>query len=198
MDQQTPTLNRPAPDALDLLLSRRSGSAKAMTGPGPSPEQRDAILTAAARAPDHGKLFPWRFIVFEGEARHRMGNLLAEALAETEPNAGADRLDMERARFLRAPLVIAVVSHVREAIKIPEWEQILSAGAVCQLMLIAAHASGFVGNWLTEWYAFHAGVKEKLGLKPGERIAGFVYIGHPAEPLEERVRPDMAKIVTRF
>ncbi|HEX4302187.1 MAG TPA: nitroreductase [Rhizomicrobium sp.] len=198
MDSATPTLNRPAPDAIDLLLSRRSGSAKAMTGPGPSPAQLDTILTAAARAPDHGKLFPWRFIVFEGDARRRMGDLLATSLLETEPQSGPERLDQERHRFLRAPVVVAVISRTREAIPIPQWEQELSAGAVCQNMLLAAHALGFVANWLTEWCAFHPGVKERLGLKPGERVAGFIYIGTSAVVLEERVRPDMAKIVSRF
>jgi nitroreductase len=198
MDAATPALNRPAPDALDLLLSRRSGSAKAMTGPGPSPEQLQIILTAAARAPDHGKLFPWRFLVFEGDARRRMGEVLAASLLESEPQTAPERLDQERHRFLRAPVVVAVISRVREAIPIPEWEQVLSAGAVCQNLLLAAHALGFVANWLTEWCAFHPGVKERLSLKPGERIAGFIYIGTSAVVLEERVRPDMAKIVSRF
>ena len=198
MDSATPALNRPAPDAMDLLLSRRSGSAKAMTGPGPSSAQLEAILTAAARVPDHGKLFPWRFIVFEGDARIRVGELFAATLRETEPQATPDRVEQEWQRFLRAPVVVGVVSRIREQIPIPVWEQQLSAGAVCQTMLIAAHAMGFVANWLTEWPAYNATVKEKLGLKPGERIAGFVYIGQPAAPLEERVRPDMAKIVTRF
>jgi nitroreductase len=198
MDSATPALNRPAPDALDLLLSRRSGSAKAMTGPGPSPAQIDAILSASARVPDHGKLFPWRFILFEGNARDRMGDLLVTTLKDADPQATPDRIEQERARFLRAPVVIGVVSRVREQIPIPVWEQELSAGAVCQTMLIAAHAMGFVANWLTEWPAYNAAIKDKLGLKPGERIAGFVYIGHPAVPLEERVRPDMTKIVSRF
>jgi nitroreductase len=196
MDSATPALNRPAPDALDLLLSRRSGSAKAMTGPGPSPAQVETILAAAARVPDHGKLFPWRFILFEGDARRRMGDLLAESLPQTD--ATPERLETERQRFARAPLVVGVISRTREQIPIPEWEQILSAGAVCQTMLIAAHAMGFVANWLTEWPAYNPVVKEKLGLKPGERIAGFVYIGTSAIVLEERVRPDMAKIVSRF
>ncbi|HWD27220.1 MAG TPA: nitroreductase [Rhizomicrobium sp.] len=193
------TLNRPAPDAIDLLLSRRSGSAKAMTGPGPSAAQLDTILKAAARVPDHGKLFPWRFIVFEGEGRARMGEILAQSLKETDPGAASeDRMAQERARFARAPVVVGVISRTRESIPIPEWEQELSAGAVCQTMLIAAHALGFVASWLTEWCAFHPLVKERIGLKPGERVAGFVYIGRPAQPLEERVRPDMGKIVSRF
>jgi nitroreductase len=194
MDNQ---LNRPAPETLDLVLSRRSGSAKAMTGPGPTPAELATILKAAARVPDHGKLFPWRFIVFEGDARARMGKLLVEALCETEKMTD-ERAAQEAARFTRAPVVVAVVSRTREAIPIPEWEQILSAGAVCQTLLIAAHAMGYVANWLTEWCAYHPVVKEKLGLKPGERIAGFIYIGKSAAALEERVRPDMEKIVTRF
>lgn len=189
--------NTPAPGALDLLLSRRSGSAKAMTDPGPSPQELDAILKAASRVPDHGKLFPWRFIVFEGDARVRAGQLLVDALATTEKMT-EERTASESVRLLRAPVVVAIVSRVREAIPIPEWEQILSAGAVCQNMLIAAHALGYVANWLTEWYAYHPAVKDGLGLKPGERIAGFVYIGTSAVPLEERARPDLAKIVTHY
>lgn len=192
------SLNRPAPQTLDLLLSRRSGSAKAMTGPGPSPDELATILKAGARVPDHGKLFPWRFIIFEGEARERMGELLVRALRETDPNASEDRIAQERSRFLRAPVIVAVVSRVREYHPIPVWEQELSAGAVCQTMLIAAHAMGYVANWITEWCAYHPTVKDELGLKSGERIAGYLYFGTSAKPLEERVRPDMDDIVTRF
>ncbi len=168
-----------------------------MTGPGPSPSELQEILTAASRVPDHGKLFPWRFVVFEGEARERFGRLLVEALRETE-KVTEERAAIEAGRLMRAPTVVAVISRVREAIAIPEWEQVLSAGAVCQTMLIAAHALGYVANWLTEWYAYHPGVKERLGLKPGERVAGFIYIGKSAVELEERIRPDLAAIVTRF
>jgi nitroreductase len=196
MTQDRPSLNLPAPRALDLLLTRRSGSAKAMSEPGPSREQLAAILQAGARAPDHGKLFPWRFIVFQGEARARFGQMLADILvAEGERER---QIDEERKRFLRAPVVVGVVSAAREQIKIPVWEQELSAGAVCQNLLIAAHASGFVANWITEWYAYHPRVKERLGLKPGERIAGFIYIGTSTVELEERPRPEMAKIVSYF
>jgi nitroreductase len=202
MDKDSPSppiLNQPAPDTMELLLSRRSGSAKTMTGPGPDNMQLRQILTAAARVPDHGKLFPWRFIVIEGEGRSRFGQMLADVLRETDSNAATDeRLSTERGRFERAPVVVAVVSKVREMIPIPVWEQQLSAGAVCQTMLIAATSLGFVANWITEWPAYHPQVKERLGLKPGERIAGFVYIGHPVAQLEERVRPDMDKIVTHF
>jgi nitroreductase len=191
-------LNRPAPSCLDLLLSRRSGSAKAMTGPGPSPDQLRLILACGARVPDHGKLAPWRFILFEDDARARMGDLLVEAVRTTEPDVSAERLTLERGRFLRAPVVIGVISRVREGTPIPEWEQILSAGACCMSMVIAAHALGFVANWITEWYAFHPLVRERLGLKPGERVAGFIYIGKPAAALQERVRPDVDSLITRF
>jgi nitroreductase len=196
MDRASPALNLPVPGAIDLLLSRRSGSAKAMTGPGPDGDALRTILTAAARVPDHGKLFPWRFILFEGEARARFGEVLAQCLPAEE--ATAERRALERGRFLRAPVVIAVISRVREAIPIPVWEQELSAGAVCQTLLIAATALGYVANWLTEWCAFNPQVAERLGLKSGERVAGFIYIGRPAQPLEERVRPDLGQIVTRF
>ena len=197
MDRATQTLNHPAPGAIDLLLTRRSGSAKAMTGPGPDARELHTILTAAARVPDHGKLFPWRFVVFEGEARARFGEILAECLKASEDTT-EDRLAMERGRFLRAPTIVAVISRVREGIPIPVWEQELSAGAVCQTMLIAATALGFVANWLTEWPAFNPLVAQRLGLQQGERVAGFVYIGKSAQPLEERVRPDLDKLVTRF
>jgi nitroreductase len=188
--------NHPAPAALDLLLSRRSGSAKAMTEPGPSKKQLAEILKAGARAPDHGKLFPWRFLVIEDKGRSRAGDILAEVMeAEGER---AKQVEEERERFLRAPVVVAVISAAREQHKIPVWEQELSAGAVCQNMLIAATASGFVAQWVTEWYAYHPVVKQRLGLTAGERIAGFIYIGTAKDELEERPRPDMDKIVSFF
>jgi nitroreductase len=169
-----------------------------MKGPGPSPEQLRKILSAAARAPDHGKLFPWRFILFEGEARAAIGDLLADCIKESEPQASEERVALERGRFLRAPVVVGVVSRVRESIPIPEWEQVLSAGAVCENMLIATHAEGLVASWITEWYAYHPRVKDRLGLKSGERIAGFIYIGTSAQTLEERVRPDLDALITHF
>ena len=189
-------LNRIGPTALDLLLSRRSCKARDLRGPGPSKEQLANILKAGARVPDHGKLSPWRFILFEGEARERFADILVNVLAQE--GATPSQADDWRARVTSAPVVIGVVSSARELIKIPVWEQELSAGAVCQNLLIAAHSLGFVGSWLTEWYAYHPMVKQKIGLKPGERMAGFVYIGTPAIELEERPRPDMNAIVTRF
>jgi nitroreductase len=195
-DKKEGPFNLPAPAAISLLLSRRSGSAKTMGRPGPSKKQLGQILRVAGRTPDHGKLFPWRFIVFEGKGRERFGAILVEVLeAEGER---PKQIEEERGRFLRAPLVIGVISSAREMHKIPVWEQELSAGAVCQNILTATHALGFVGNWVTEWYAYHPLVKEKLGLKSGERVAGFIYIGTATEALEERPRPELDKIVSYF
>ena len=204
MDQTTDNegnsreLNRPAPSCLDLLLSRRSGSAKALTGPGPSPAELRQILACGTRVPDHGKLAPWRFIIFESEGRARMGEILADVVRATEPDASPERLALERNRFLRAPVVIGVVSRVREGIPIPEWEQTLSAGACGMSIVIAAHALGFVANWITEWCAYHPLVREQLGLGSGERIAAFIYIGKPAAPIVDRPRPDLDSLITRF
>jgi nitroreductase len=191
------TLNTADRAPLDLVLSRRSGSAKTMTGPGPDSAQLRQILAAGVRVPDHGKLAPWRFIVFEGDGRVRMGALLAEAMSQ-EKDSSPERAALEKERFLRAPMVIGVVSRIRDLIPIPVWEQQLSAGAVCQNILTAAHALGFVANWITEWPAYHPYVQDRLGLKPGERIAGFIYIGQTAVALQDRPRPDIDVLTTRF
>src|SRR5688572_8385219 len=197
MSDYSAVLNLPAPETLDLLLSRRSGSAKLMKGPGPDAAQLRRILAAGVRVPDHGKLTPWRFIVFEGEGRARMGEILAQSIA-AERDSSPERIEQERNRFMRAPVVIGVVSRVREQIPIPVWEQQLSSGAVCMTIVLAAHAMGFVANWVTEWCAYHPQVLARVGLKPTERIAGFIYIGHPVVPLEDRPRPPVDSITTRF
>ncbi len=185
---QTLAPAHPSAQTLELLARRRSTTAKSMTGPGPSPDQLETLLGIAARTPDHGKLFPWRFVVFEGEARARFGEVLEARLREIEPDGPAERYALERGRFERAPTVIAVISDASENHKIPEWEQILSAGAVCQNMLIAASAMGFAAQWLTEWYAYDKVVKKALGLDPGERVAGFIYVGSATEDPTERPR----------
>ncbi|HBU62355.1 MAG: nitroreductase [Oceanicaulis sp.] len=184
------TLSGASPETLALLAQRRSTLAKDMGEPGPSAEQLDTLLKIGARTPDHGKLFPWRFIVFEGEARAKFGERLEARFRDIEPDAPAERFELERSRFLRAPVVIAVVSDTDETHKVPEWEQILSAGAVCQNLLIAAAALGFGAQWLTEWYAFDKRMKSALGLQPGERVAGFIYVGTPQVPAQERPRKD--------
>jgi nitroreductase len=186
------------PDALQLLTTRRSFKAAELGEPGPSAAEIDTLLTVASRVPDHGKLTPWRFIVFEGGARRAAGAAIAAAFRAKHPDAKPEHVEAERARLLRAPLVIAVVSRAAPHEKIPEWEQVLSADAVAMSLVLAAHALGYGANWITEWYAYDRGVLDALGLAPHERIAGFVHIGKPPGPAEDRPRPPLGAIVTRF
>lgn len=179
----------PSRDTLELLTRRRSTAAIGLSEPGPTPEQVEHLIGIGSRVPDHGKLTPWRFILFEGEGRTSFGNILGKVFAATTPDATAEQIRFEQERFLRAPLVIGVVSTVLEKHKIPVWEQELSAGAVCQNLLIGASAMGFAAQWLTEWYAFDPDVKDVLGLRSGERMAGFIYVGTASEDPVERKRP---------
>jgi len=186
------------PEALDLLKTRRSVKPLELAEPGPSPAEVETILTIASRVPDHGKLTPWRFIVFEGGARLAAGEKIAAAFAAKHPEATADQIAFERNRLARAPLVIAVVSRAAEHKKIPEWEQVLSAGAAAMSLVFAAHALGYAANWITEWYAYDRRVLEVLGVGAQERVAGFIHIGSPARPPEDRPRPALESIVTRY
>jgi nitroreductase len=186
------------PDAITLLKTRRSVKPIELLAPGPSADDIESLLTIATRVPDHGKLAPWRFIIFEGEARERAGAIIADVFAANNPGATADQLAFERNRLARAPLVIAVVSRAAPHVKIPEWEQQLSAGASCMSLVIAAHALGFAASWITEWYAYDRAVLDRLGLAPHERIAGFVHIGRPRQPPEDRDRPRLSDLVTRW
>lgn len=186
------------PDAIDLLKTRRSLKPFEMTGPGPSPAELDTILTIGSRVPDHGKIAPWRFIVFEGNGRARAGEIFARLFAEKNPTATADQIDKERKKFTDAPLVIAVVSKTIEHIKVPAWEQQLSAGAAAMNIVHAATALGYVTDWLTGWIAFDRDVLDALKLAPSEQIAGFIHIGKPTRTIEDRPRPALADIVTRF
>ncbi len=186
------------PDAIDLLQTRRSVKPMELAGPGPTAAELDTILSVACRVPDHGKLTPWRFIVFEGDARRAAGEKLAAIFREKNPQATADQIAFERTRLARAPLVIAVVSRAGPHVKIPEWEQVLSAGAATMNLVMAAHAFGFAASWITEWYAYDRDALDALGVGANERIAGFVHIGRPAHPPEDRPRPALADIVTRY
>ncbi len=186
------------PDALDLLKTRRSVKPTELSGPGPSRDEIDNMLTIAARVPDHGKLAPWRFILFDGDARLAAGEKIAAVFAADHAQATPDQIDFERKRLARAPLVVAVVSRAGPHVKIPEWEQQLSAGAACMNLVNAAHAIGYAASWITEWYAYDRRVLDALGLAANERIAGFVHIGRPAKPPEDRDRPKLADIVTRY
>ena len=189
---------RKMPDAIELLKARRSVKPREMTGPGPSPAELETILTIGARVPDHGKLAPWRFIVFEGEARERAGELIAGVFAKKNPSAAVADIEAEKRRLTDAPLVIGVVSFTRPHPKVPPWEQELSAGASAMNIVTAATALGYGACWLTGWFAFDRDVLDGLGLKADEKLAGFIHIGKPSKPNEDRPRPVLADIVTRF
>ena len=180
---------------IDHLLTRRSVSANRLGEPGPSQHQIQQMLTAAARVPDHKSLIPWRFLLFQGDARKEFGKLLAGICQSEEKDVGQFRLETEANRFMRAPLVIAVISRVVKNAAAPEWEQVLSAGAACQNLLVVATALGFGAQWITEWYGYSQGVGAALKLSHNERVAGFVYIGTAKEKPEERERPALADIV---
>lgn len=185
-------------DTLALLKQRRSVPPQFLAAPGPEGAQLDELLAIAARVPDHGKLVPWRFVVFEGAAREQAAEVVARAFRERNPQASDDQLEFERKRLLHAPVVVAVISRAREHVKIPLWEQELSAGAVCMTMLIGAYAMGYAGSWLTNWFAFDREVLAAFSLAEDERIAGFIHLGTPTAPITDRDRPVMAEIVTRY
>jgi nitroreductase len=186
------------PDALQLLKTRRSVKPMELTAPAPSEGEIDAMLAIASRVPDHGKLTPWRFIVFAGDARLAAGKIIANRFAAIRADTTPEQIEFERKRLARAPLVIAVVSRAGAHVKIPEWEQELSAGASAMSLVFAAHALGYAASWITEWYAYDRHVLDALGLAANERVAGFVHIGTPAKPPEERERPPLSAIVTRY
>jgi|SRR5438874_1986121 nitroreductase len=186
------------PDALDLLRTRRSVKPADLSAPGPSAAEIDTLLGIASRVPDHGKLAPWRFILFTGDARLDAGDKIAEAFLADHPHAKPEDLAFERSRLARAPLVVAVVSRAAPHVKIPEWEQVLSAGAAAMNLVNAVYALGYGASWITEWYAYDRRVLTALGVLPHERIVGFVHIGTPARPPDERRRPVLADIVTRY
>jgi nitroreductase len=183
-----------SPETLRLLALRRSSSAQTLIEPGPDARQLADLLRIAARAPDHGKLFPWRFVVLEGQAKARFVDGL-RALAPRQPNP--EKAAATLAKIDRPPVTVAVISSP-EPEKMPLWEQELSAGAVCTLLLVAAEAMGFGANWITDWYGYDAEALALLGARPGERLAGFVHIGTCSEQPLERARPDMNAIVSRW
>jgi nitroreductase len=182
------------PAVLNFLALRRSASAGTLTAPGPNADQLRDLLRLAARAPDHGKLSPWRFIVLEGADKAAFVARL-QAIAAARPEA--ERLEAALFKIRKPPLTVAVISRTAET-KIPRWEQELSAGAVCMNLLIAAQAMGFGANWITDWYAYDPEVDALLRLAPGEKVAGYVHVGAAAEAPQERVRPDLEALTSRW
>jgi nitroreductase len=184
-----------SPETLALLAQRRSSSAQTLAAPGPSAQEVELLLRLGARVPDHGKLAPWRFVLFEPAAKAAYVARL-EAIAAADPAKGGQKT-AKLGKLRAAPVTITVISRPDPSADIPEWEQILSAGAVCMNLLIAAQAMGYGANWITDWYAYDVEARAVLGLEPGEQVAGFIHIGTPPEPPLERVRPDLAAI-TRY
>lgn len=183
---------------LSLLRTRKSASAKAMGEPGPTQEQLTEILSLAVRVPDHGKLAPWRFILWEGEARTRFGEVMRARWQQLHPDHGEQTLGFVQGLFLRAPVVLGVVSAPKDSPKIPQWEQQLSAAAVCMNVLYAATALGLGCQWNTDWVVYDEEVAAAMGLAPTEKLAGLIYLGTPTGPLEDRPRPDPATLLTRW
>ncbi len=183
---------------LAFLKSRKSASAKLMTGPGPNAAQIEEILDIAVRVPDHGKLAPWRFVLFEGEARADIGQKFAARWGALNPGHGPESSAFVAGLFLRAPVVLTVVSTATVHAKIPLWEQQMSAAAVCYNVVLAAQALGFDAQWQSDWVAYDEGAKFAMGLTPVENVAGVIYIGTSAVALEDRPRPDAKSLLTRW
>lgn len=187
----TPLPVEAAPEVLAFLARRRSVSAVVLAEPAPSPEQIAELIRLAARVPDHGKLAPWRFIVLQGEGKAAFAGGL-ERLAQARGDATAAS---KLGKLKTPPLAIAVIAAPRPA-AIPEWEQLLSAGAVCTTLTYAALAMGYGANWITDWYAYDPQASALLGLAAHERVAGYILIGTPREPPLERERPDAAGLTS--
>ena len=185
-------LNDPS-SALSLLETRRSGKPRELVGPGPNAEEMDRILTIAARIPDHGKLSPWRFVTVGEEQRDALEAVLREALAAENPDATDAHFEKEHEFAHYAGQLVVLVSAPVEDHKIPVWEQQLSCGAAGMNLLLGAHAHGYVAGWVTGWRAYSDHVRRAL-CGPGERIAGFIFIGHPSRELEERDRPALETV----
>ncbi|MBN8849506.1 MULTISPECIES: nitroreductase [unclassified Sphingomonas] len=179
---------------LSLLATRRSGKPRDLAAPGPDMAQLEEMCAIAARTPDHGKLAPWRFVIVAPEQRARLAQVITDAYRAERPEAKRVEIEALEQFAHQAPALVVVLSSPRADSKIPLWEQELSAGAACMNLLHAAHAMGFAGGWLTGWAAYSDAVRDAFGAAP-ERIAGFVFIGTPGRPLDERPRPDPAAVI---
>ena len=183
---------------LDYLKTRRSVGIGFLQEPGPNAAELEQILTIGTRVPDHGKLTPWRLIVWEGDARAKAGEKLAEVAKRNNPNIEEAALDADRRHFLPAPLTIGVVFSPKQSPKIPEIEQFMSAVNVCFALEHAAFASGFAATWMTRWVILDANAQTALGVRGGERLIGFIHIGTPSITPEDRPRPALESVVTRW
>lgn len=182
---------------LSFLQTRRSARPRLLDGPGPSDEEMETILTIASRTPDHGKLQPWRFVLIGDEQRDSFAALLRQALAEEDECATIAHHTKEDEFANYGGRLVILLSAPIAGHKIPEWEQELSCGAAGMNLLLGAHALGYDAGWLTGWRAYSPLVTRAF-CKPGERIAGFFFIGRSQVELEERPRPALADVVRRW
>lgn len=183
---------------IDFMLSRASAPIDQLTGPGPSDSEIETMLTIASRVPDHGRLEPWRFILYRGPVREEIGEALVALMEKLEGPQPEGRKDKERTRFSRAPLVIGVVSSPKQNMKIPEWEMFLSGGAAAMNLLIAANGLGYGANWVSNWFSDVEEGRRLLGLAPHERVVGFVHIGNHDGEIWKRPRPDVAALYADY
>ncbi|QKD03598.1 nitroreductase family protein [Mesorhizobium loti] len=183
---------------IDFLLTRNSAPILDLKEPAPSDADIATMIAAATRVPDHGRLEPWRFILYRGDVRIEIGRQLAALAEQREGPLPEGRRNQELARFSRAPLVIGVVSVPRENPKIPQWEMFLSGGMAAMNLMIAANALGYGTNMISNWYSDEPEGRAILGLAPQERVVGFIHIGSYAGPAPERPRPDPAKLYADY
>ncbi|MHA6684296.1 nitroreductase family protein [Mesorhizobium sp. A556] len=183
---------------IDFLLARSSAPIADLRAPAPSDEQIATMIAVASRVPDHGRLAPWRFIVYRGDARAEIGTKLAALAEQREGPLAEARHNQELARFSRAPLVVGVVSSPKESVKIPQWEMLLSGGLAAMNLILAANALGFGSNMITNWYSDVPEGRAILGLSPQERVVGFVHIGTHAGDVPQRPRPDPATLYADY
>jgi nitroreductase len=183
---------------LSVLRHRRSTPSRLLGPPGPDADQLRTLLECAVRVPDHGKLVPWRFIAIAGEAKARLCEFLAARSLERDPAASPAVVEKDRLRFSYAPLVLAVVGRLTPGHKVPEQEQLLSGGALCFQLLLAADTLGFAAQWLTGWAAYDDAVRARLGLAENELVLGFLHLGTAREAAPERERPDPLALLTEL
>jgi nitroreductase len=192
--------NQPAIDPLAFLADRRSCNPTLLTSPAPNAQQLAAMLGIAARTPDHGQLVPYRFITLDQSACVRLGDPVQAAFAQDNPDAPQEAINHSRQRFDNAPMIVAVVCRARPGDprnpKIPEFEQLMTCGAVCMNLIHAAHALGFGAIWLTGWTTYDQRILAAIGLEPGERLSGWIHLGTQTEPREDRERPRLSEITT--
>lgn len=184
--------------ANELLNGRASTPSRLLKSPGPTATELEALLQTAMRVPDHGKLAPWRFVVVQGDARHRLSEIIVARRKNIEPEVTTEALEKDAMRFLHAPVIVVVIAGLSLDHKIPEVEQSASASAVCMQLLNAAFAANFGAQWLTGWPAYDAAITAALGLTANENVSGFIHIGNTDKAVPERPRPNLSEKLSYF